>query len=360
MLKIKKTIIVFIAIAFFITNNVNAFTQNQLDQIENDNFLEKSSNSMQLNSISQADLQLILFESWWSPYGNGTLYIRYLVENKGQTYHSENPIGLNISISESPYNESLFYINQSLFFDPYTWYEDETLGGCVQVFNISKPKMIYAIINVFNLVLENNYENNQNSTLVYDGIIVQGYIKKVMNNDLIPILKSQIKRCDSLSLQSNLIIVFSSNETGFYRACLYPDKKNEEFYCLLFSNPKNNNIIYKEIKPKEIGTPIFLNITFQDTNLPTPNRLIGSKVWFKNINYWFITSFRNYNDIKISYKIKWDSDLYSPWIETSDIIHINNIQSAWMSEGLKQLKIIIKDSNGLLSPWSALSQVYII
>ena len=75
-----------------------------------------SQNNYFLKSLSQADLQLIRFESWWSNKDNGTLYIRYLVKNVGQTTHSSNPLGLNISISEKINSEPLFYINQSLLF----------------------------------------------------------------------------------------------------------------------------------------------------------------------------------------------------------------------------------------------------
>jgi hypothetical protein len=310
-----------------------------------------------------ADLELITFESWWSHLNNGTIYIRFLVINSGQTYHNSiEPFVLNISLKKDADEIPFSYINQQSFIDPFTWFVGETLGGCYQIFNISKPNTITADVNFNQAIPENNISNNQKTTNVSNSIIIYGQVTKRINSSKIPTTSITIRRCNASSLQSSLYISFSTNEDGHYIACLYPNQLSNinDPYSLLFIDDTSSKTIVKEFILNTNQQVTSINVTFPEFQLNTPVKPIGRVLGFQNDLYTYRTLVFNNKINAISFKFQWDQNSYSPWLNSSGFIPFVKSRHAWDTKGLHAIKVLAKNKDGLISSWSKPSTIFIM
>lgn len=307
-----------------------------------------------------ADLELISLEVWWANINNGTLYVRYKAKNIGETYHNPNePILLNITLKNNSNQQPFAYIHQPSFIDPNTWYFTETLAGCVQVPLEQKPDQIIAFANQQLQIPEYNLENNQQSTPVYNGIIIKGIIKKEQEKHETYFPHSTIMRCNETSLQSRLTIRFETNESGHYKVSLYPKKSLNDAhkYHLLITDTENDRTLLYETPNVQYNSTQTQNITFKGTPPQKPKKPIGFPFAIQNLPYFILTSSVESDQDEIWYKIKWDYYNYSSWIgpyqSYQPIVQLH----LWNESGVKPVKVIAKDSAGLLSSWSETKNV---
>jgi len=331
-----------------VNKDIRSFSQNALDKDENP------------QSVGHVDLTLSSLEVWWADIDNGTLYVRYSVENIGETYHDDNqPILLNISLANNS-NESAFaYIEQSSFLDPNTWYVGEKLSGCVQISLHKKPTKIYACVNEQLQIPERLLENNQRSTVVYHGIVINGVVKKEVNQSTIPLSSATIIRCNETSLQSRLRIRFRTNETGHYKISLYPKKPLNEShsYHLLITDKKTEQTLFYETSPLNYNDSFTQNFTFQGLPPNHPLKPLTFPMTLSGVSSFILTStFDNDND-KIWYKIKWTYGSYSEWIGPYQSFFPLLLRHTWNESGIHQLKVIARDDTGLISSWSEIKIV---
>ena len=309
------------------------------------------------------DLELIRFESWWSNLSDGTLYVRYLTINKGSTYQdNSDKLTLNISIFTNDSSNPIAFINQNPFFDAYKWYHNETLGGCVQIDCKKKPNNITAHINSELQIPENNIENNINKTETYYGILIKGKVNQIDNasNNDYPIII--IKECNESTLQSSLFIQYNSTKNGYYQVCLYP-KKPFNFshkYTLIYSNVLTSISILKETKPISYNESDIININFPIESYPKPMKPITLPLGIQYKNKIIGTTIIGYDNVSFDYKFKWDVDNYSNWIKPAFFDTYLLINHYWKTSGFHQVKVIAKDQNGILSPWSDTKTIYIL
>lgn len=317
-------------------------------------------NKTTMNNVN-ADLTFLILETWWSNISKGTLYVRYLTINNGESYHNPYEIvSLNITITIDQNEKPLAYINQIPFFDPHTWYHNETLGGCVQIKCPIKPNNITAHINYFQTIPESNYENNHKNTTIFYGIQISGtitlnnYFQKDYSNVI-------IKEYNETTLQSSLYILYNASKTGSYTISLYPkkpfDKKHS--YHLIFTNKETSISQIKETKPIFKNENITLNITLANNLLPTPQKLLGLPIGFQNKSSYYITYMKKYEN-EISFKIKWGTNRYSQWLKPSFYNNFLVTSYRWEFRGLQKIKVIAKDENGTLSNWSKPTNIYIL
>jgi len=314
-------------------------------------------------SINSADLELIKFESWWSNLNNGTLYIRYLVINTGETHYSPNePFYLEIAFMKNTNQTPFTYIKQPSFLDPYSWYTGETIGGCYQIFNISKPVTLTANINYNQSIPESNFYNNQHNTSVKNGIIIKGKITHIRNNQVIPSSNVSIRRSNLSTLQSTLFISFSTNINGNYAVSLYPQESSQtnHYYPLLFINSDTQQTMIKNIPINNNQHECFLNFSFPDHLIKTPKKPIGRVIGLRNMKQRYIGFIIDTNNEDIQFKFQLDYGAFSPWIKANEKNRYVVFNHVWTIPGLHQIKVIVKNKNGLLSSWSEPAYVYII
>lgn len=312
---------------------------------------------------NSTDLELIKFESWWSHLNNGTLYIRYLVNNTGETYYSPNePFYLEIAFMNNTNQTPLTYVKQPSFLDPNSWFTGETIGGCYQIFNISKPDALIAIVNYNQSIPESNYNNNQQNTLVKNGIIIKGKVTHTLDNKNIASSKVSIRRSNLSTLQSNLFISFSTDIDGNYIVSLYPNDSSQknDYYPLLFINSETQQTMIKNIPVSNNQQEYFLNISFPDYLIKTPKKPIGRIISIRNLKQRYIGFIMDSNNQEIYFKFQFDYVSYSPWIRANENNRFVVFNHIWKSSGLHQIKVIVKNKNGLLSSWSEPTHVYII
>jgi hypothetical protein len=312
--------------------------------------------------VSLSDLQLMQFESWWSSIDNGTIFIRYVVTNTGSTYENPNqPILLNITFSLNRLENNFTFVNQRSFIDPYVWYYGETLSGCIHLPLEFKPDYIYANINSKRNIPEVNYSNNIKRTNVVQGVHISGYVYRESGGITIAAQHVSIKRCNFSSLQPSLSIRFDTDETGRFDAILYPYRSvNESFqYDLLCTDKKTSQIIHVKtelISPKDENYSII--ITFKEDSPPKPNRIYTISVWIKHVPLVLFTHINQYDEARF-YKIKWDIDQYSDWLGPHSKDQLFILTHSWSKRGIKSVKMISKDTNGLLSEWSESKMIII-
>lgn len=312
----------------------------------------------------QTDLECILLESWWSDLNNGTIYIRYLVNNTGDSYHNPvKPIALNISFFIDNDTTAYSYVNQTSFIDPYTWYTGETIGGCIQINVSKKPKQITAHINPKQIIPEGNTSNNINITKVYNGIIISGLVTKETESEPKMILpKVTIKQCDPDSLQSSLYIRFSTDQNGLYTVSFYPKQPftNPHQYDLIFTDINTSERIHATTEPVFYNDTTIVDVMFTDNPPAKPIKPICCIIGIQNKTNIFFTRIKSFDDIIVSYKFKWDGDEYSDWFGPYSSYRPVYSTNPWNEKGIYQVKVIAKDNFGQLSNWSEPKFVYII
>jgi hypothetical protein len=308
------------------------------------------------------DLELIRFESWWSEMNNGTLFVRYLVDNKGDSYHSPiHPILLQISLFLEEDSNPFAFVNQTSFIDPYIWHKGETLGGCIQIDLSEKPEMLTAIVNQQQLIPERDDTNNKNSTIVHYGIHISGNIKKITNGMVNVPSNISIIHCDPLSLQSDLYIRFDTIN-GSYTVCLYPQEPFDipHTYDLLFTDTNTSRTIHMTTQPVQYNKRTTLNVTFLEQHVNQPFKPIGPLIGFQNRSYIYITKIKGLHPYEVSYKFRWESNSYSDWFKDYPSYQIAISKHQWQKRGLHHVKVIVKDQQGQLSDWSQPTYIFII
>ena len=316
-----------------------------------------------LQSANSADLEMIRFESWWSDLNNGTLYIRYLVNNTGETYYSPNdPFYLEIAFLNNTNQTPFSYIKQPSFLDPHSWFTGETIGGCYQIFNISRLKTIIAVVNYNLSIPESNINNNQKNTTVKEGVIIKGQVTHTIKNEIFPSRNVTIQRSNITTLQSNLFIRFSTNSNGNYTVCLYPNNSSQlnNYYTLLFTNAETSQKIIKNVKIYQNQKECIINISFPQQSLNTPNKPIGRIIGLRNIKHHYLAYLFNQNNENLYFKFQLDYQSYSPWINANEKNCIILFNHVWIEPGWHQMKVIIKNDYGLLSSWSEPLKIYIL
>lgn len=308
------------------------------------------------------DLVLIRFESWWSEMNNGTLFVRYLVDNKGDSYQSPiHPILLQISLFRDDDVNPFAFVNQTSFIDPYIWHSGETLGGCIQIEILEKPEILTAVVNQQQLIPERNDTNNKNSTPVFYGIQISGTIKKITNGFVNAASKVSIIHCDPRSLQSELYIRFDSTN-GAYTVSLYPQEPfNIPYtYDLLFTETNTSRTIHMTTYPIYYTESATLNVTFLGKHIKQPYKPMGPLIGFQNKTTFYLSKIKGLYPYEVSYKFKWDSDSYSDWLVGYPSYQIVISNHQWQKKGLHHVKVIVKDEHGQLSDWSQPTLLIII
>ncbi len=366
--KINRKKFTIIAICFFLLQPLSIIVHPSSIDIQNDSFIDPDFVKIKHQKdtefkLGYADLELVVFEVWWSNINNGTLYVRYLVNNIGESYHNPNvPIKLNITLQNSSYDYPFAFINQSSFIDPYTWYTNETIGGCIQIALSKKPSQILACVNSFLTIPETNMENNIGNTVVYHGITIKGQVKKQNNLEIIPASQVYITRCNETTLQSSLCISFKTNQSGHYIISLYPKQPIDTVhtYHVLFSNKESKETIVTNISSVQYNTTIIHNITYQGSPPQQPRKPIGFPLGFVKKEKILFSTIRDLDHDDIWYKFKWGPTSYSPWIGDFSSPHVAMINVSCDTSGIFQVQIIAKDVNGMLSSWSEKKFIFIL
>jgi len=330
-------------------------------------YADKKNEAMGLVNITYleyavCDLMLIRFESWWSEMNNGTLFVRYVVDNRGDSYQSPMyPILLQISLFQDDDPNPLAFVNQTSFIDPNIWYKGETLGGCIQIEVLEKPEILTAVVNQQQLIPERNDTNNKNSTTVFHGIQISGTIKKITNGIVNASSKVSIIHCDPRSLQSELYIRFDSTNAA-YIVSLYPQEPFNipHTYDLLFTETNTSRTIHMTTQPVFYTKNVTLNVTFLDKHVKQPYKPMGPLIGFQNKTNIYLSKIKGLYPYEVSYKFRWDSDSYSDWLVGYPSYQIVISKHQWQEKGLHHVKVIVKDEHGQLSYWSQPTLILII
>ena len=326
-------------------------------------FSDQFLGTLNFPNIELPDLQFLLFESWWSDLTNGTLYIRYVVNNTGAPYTAPtDPILLNISLILDNETHPFTYVTQPSFLEPYTWATGETLGGCTQVHLTVKPETLTAIINANGIIPESNSSNNLDTTPVYDGILISGRVTRVENGHHTPLAHVSIIQCAPLSLQTSLYIRFNTSSDGLYTACLSPQQPfaTAYQYHLLFTDTSTSSTILGVTPPIRYQEMATLKASFTIHQPQRPSRPLGFPLGFHNFTQLFITTASDDRTYEVCYKFDWGKNSYSAWYGPYGTDHLFFALHQWHERGWYQVRVIGKDVNGQLSEWSHPTFVYII
>lgn len=347
----------FSSVGSIATSNMNCTTSTNTTNIP------KLTPNKTISTSIYADLELIVFEVWWAELNNGTIYIRYLVENKGDIYHNPKiPVRLNITFTRETDEKPFAYINQKSFIDPHTWYPKETIGGCIQVPLSKKPSTVEAHVNPFLDIPESNMQNNNKTVTVYNGIIIKGKISKLLNQELLPASHVNLKKCNNSSLQSSLYIRFNTNTSGYYCASLFPKKPIDKThtYDMIITDEETSNRIHLTTPPIYYNDTIYQNITFKGKPPNTPLKPFGFIFGFKNKTYPFLAKTKDPDSDMLWYKFKWDVNSFSNWIGPVSSWRLIFLTHSWHKSGTYSIKVLAKDMNGMLSQWSKTKKISII
>jgi hypothetical protein len=313
-----------------------------------------------LHSDGVIDLYFKSLEVWWADINNGTLYVRYSVTNIGESYHDgTEPILLNITLANESSNQPFAYIEQFSYLDPYTWYYSETLSGCVQISLQNKPAAISAYANQQLHIPEQNMQNNHRLTQVYNGILLEGIVKKQNNHTTTPVSNATLRRCNETSLQSQLRIRFDTNETGHYKVSLYPKTPLTEShtYHLIITDTNNDQTLLYETPLLNYNESNTQQITFQGSPPKNPMEPIGFPLALQGFPNFILTSTFDTDRDDLWYKIKWGYEQYSQWIGPFQSFHPLFISHTYDESGFYPVKVIAKDDNGMMSSWSEVKTI---
>jgi hypothetical protein len=308
-----------------------------------------------MNTEGTPDLLFHELQVYWGMTNTTGLFVDYGVINAGELYQSILPIASNLSFyadnSTSPFGS----IIQTPFFYPRTWYPGEILGGNYFFEMESKPNMVTAKIDVKNKIPESNEENNVKTVVTISGIVVSGTVSSKNNNDVSPINEiMEITQYNETTLQNAEYRHFWTSEKGCYNVTLLPKKPYDQkyHYPLMVSSLSDDMKKITSTKPVSAGDHIIMNITLEGDPPMPPWKIFFRRVGLINRPYWFITSCIDPDEDFLWYKFKWDDGSYSPWLGTYSSSGIVWASHAWSTQDSYGVKIITKDSHGLLSPWS--------
>lgn len=301
------------------------------------------------------DLNFLNLKIWWGRTNTTGIFVDYDVINNGSTYYSNEPISSNLSFFIYENNSLFGYFNQTPLFYPSIWYEREILGGN-NFFKMSKkPEKITVKIDFTNLIKESNENNNNLTVSVFNGITITGKILMEENGDIKPLNDIiELNEFDNNTLSTFGYRHFLSDGNGSYNISICPKEPLNEpkRYYIMAKNLENNKILINETQSLSEGENISVDLIFSGVSPEKPNKPFGRKIGRTNRTYLFFTSNIDENNDNISYKFDWGDGNYSKWIgplPPNEIVFANH---TWEKTETYTIKVISKDTKGMLSIWS--------
>ena len=350
MKSIKINTILLITIILLFSNFFPIIEANNQVKIEK-NILNNNKSTNQ----NLPDLKFLNLKIWWGRTNTTGIFVDYDVINNGSSYYSNEPISSNLSFFIYENNSLFGYFNQTPLFYPSIWYEREILGGN-NFFKMSKkPEKITVKIDFTNLIKESNENNNNLTVSVFNGITITGKILMEENGDIKPLNNIiELNEFDNNTLSTFGYRHFLSDENGSYNISICPKEPLNEpqRYYIMAKNLDNNKILINETKSLSEGENISVDLIFSGVSPEKPNKPFGRKIGRTNRTYLFFTSNIDENDDNISYKFDWGDGNYSNWIgplPSNEIVIANH---TWKKTETYTIKVISKDSKGMLSIWS--------
>jgi hypothetical protein len=219
----------------------------------------------------------------------------------------------------------------------------------------NKPDKIIVKIDFKNQINESNENNNNQTITVYDGITIRGEIKKDENGEIKPINDIiELNEYNNKTLSTFGYRHFLSDENGSYHISICPKEpvNTPQKYYIMAKNILSNQVLINETIPLKEGENLTLNLIFSGSSPDKPTKPIGRKIGKTNRKYIFFTTTNDMDNNNISYKFNWGDGNYSEWIGPfypNKIIFTNH---TWFKNEKYTIKVISKDTNGMLSIWS--------
>jgi len=283
------------------------------------------------------DLIFAELRAWWGSLnttGITGIFVDYDVNNKGDTYYGDEPIVSNLSFFADDNMTSFGYILQSPMFYPSIWYPEEILGGCNFFEMDEKPDTITVKIDFTDLIPESDETNNNLTVAVLLGVTISGSVYTNENGEMIPF--------------EGII-----DENGNYRMSLCPKEPFDEshIYDIMACDIASNLKILKKTNLVKSGENTTLDFLFE-TPPETPDRPFGRKLGLANRTYLFFSLNSDKNYEEIYYKFSWGDGIYSNWLGPYASNEIVSASHAWNESGAYTIRVISKNSIGMLSEWS--------
>ena len=301
------------------------------------------------------DLVPIELRAWWGSLNNTGVFVEYDVNNIGNSYYSNESIVSNLSFFADDNTTSFGYALQSPLFYPTVWYNGEILGGCCFYELDEKPNTITAKVDFTNLIPELNEGNNDLSVSVLHGVTISGMIYENKNGEIIPFEgKIELNQYDENSLNDFGYRHYWSDENGHYNMSLCPKESLDEshpYYVMACDTTKNLKIL-KETRAIEYGGNAALDFIFDGVPPNKPDRPCGRKIGRIDKNYSFISFTDDPDGDEIYYKFNWGDGTFSDWLGPYDSNEKINVSHAWNKPDTYLVKVVSKDSLGMLSEWS--------
>jgi len=303
------------------------------------------------------DLIFAELRAWWGSLnttGITGIFVDYDVNNKGDTYYGNEPIVSNLSFFADDNMTSFGYILQSPMFYPSIWYPGEILGGCNFFEMDEKPDTITVKIDFTNLIPESDETNNNLTVAVLLGVTISGSAYKNENGEMIPFEGIiELNQYDDDSLSDFGYRHYWSDENGNYSMSLCPMEPLDEphIYDIMACDIADGLKILKKTNLVKAGENATLDFLF-GAPPDTPDRPFGRKLGLANRTYLFFSSTSDKNYDQIYYKFSWGDGIYSNWIGPYASNEIISAGHAWNESGAYTIRVVSKNSIGMLSEWS--------
>lgn len=310
------------------------------------------------------DLTFVELSSWWGPINTSSvgLFVRYGVINMGWELNQSTPITSNLSFYADGNQTSFGYIIQTPLLYPTHWYPGEILGGCFYFEIDEKPTQISARIDSNQTIEEINEGNNEDTTIVIDGVRVQGIISEKINgqqqliNGLV-----EISRCDTDTLSTYSYRTFRPDETGTYHLSLYPEQGQQTSYQYLLKAEilADEKKMIRETPPLQPGEHENLDFIFQGSAPKHPSTAIGRFLGTINQTYCFLTQAQDDDAHTFYYKYYWGNEEFSSWLGPYTNNETILMTNKWKQPGSYEIYVIVQDETGLISEWSKVKTITI-
>jgi len=374
---IHRKIIIILLILLLIQLTINQTILGNENNMDSFNLTVIENKIMVSNNLP--DLNIIGLKSWWGYTNTTGIFVDFDIINSGENYHSLIPIESNLTFfaddNTTPFgyiiltffaddNTTPFgYIMQKPFFDPYSWYKGEILGGN-NFFNIDeKPDYITVEVDFTNNITEINENNNNKTINVEFGIQISGMIYKKVNDELIRIDEIvELNQYNDTSISDVGFRHFWSNEHSEFNISLCPNEPLDEFhvYDIKAFFPYENIKIVKKTEPLKAGDNITLDIILDGNQPNIPNNLFGLNIGIRYRNITFITSSIDIDDDDLYYKFKWGDKTYTDWLGPYKSNKKILATHSWEIPEQYTINVITKDSKDIISEWSDESYISII
>ena len=338
------------------STHINTFSESLVGGLKSE-MPENPSVAKTATSVNNGLPDLIFngLRAWWGSLNTTGIFVDFDVNNTGDTYYNNEPIVSNLSFFADDNATSFGYILQSPMFYPSTWYHGEILGGCNFFEMDEKPDTITVKIDFTNLIPESNEANNNLTISVLLGVTISGSIYKNENSEIIPFKGIiELSQYDEDSLSDFGYRHYWSDENGHYNMSLCPREPLSEpcTYNIMARNTSENLKILKKSDPVKTGENTTLDFLFSGEPPDKPNKPYGRKLGRINRTYMFFSSSSDPNNDIIYYKFDWGDRTYSEWLGPYASNELVSASHAWSKLDTYTIKVISKDSLGMLSRWS--------